>query len=225
MSARNLAHAFGPFAGFRARTAWRHPEWWALALSAAAWSIVVGDAFISSTTPHGTHVADTVAIGALTRAWLLMIFAMMMPLSIMSIRATAERSLWRRRNRAIAGWLLGYTAACLIPGLALSITVIALLGAARSSAEFIAVSIAAAVIWHLTTPRARALMMCHRTQPLAPDGWRADFDCLRYGWTSGVSCSLACGGLMFASWLPGHGPIGVAAMAIAAAIGVVERYR
>ena len=30
---------------------------------------------------------------------------------------------------------------------------------------------------------------------------------------------------MLLSWLAGHGPIDVAAMAIATAIGVVERYR
>ena len=225
MSARSLAYAFGPFTGFRARIIWRHPEWWALALSASAWSIIVTTAFTASTARHQSHPGDPIAIVALTRDWLLMILAMMVPLSVGSIRTTVDRSLWRRRNRAIAGWLLGYMAACLIPGLILSILVIALLGPARSSAVVIALSIAAAAIWHVTTPRVRALMTCHRTQPLAPDGWRADYDCLRYGWTIGVACSLACGGLMFASWLLGHGPIGVAAMAAATAISFVERYK
>jgi len=72
--------------------------------------------------------------------------------------------------------------------------------------------------------RARSLKRGHRTQPLAPTGWRANYDCVRYGWTTGVHCVATCGVLIAACWLLGHGALGLAGMITAMTIGLAERY-
>ena len=78
--------------------AWRRPEWWSLALCAAAWLLMVRRHW------HGIS------------GWMLMTFAMMLPMVVDSIRATAERSLWRRRHRAIAAFLIGYLSLWIVIG-------------------------------------------------------------------------------------------------------------
>ena len=93
----------------RDRVAWRHPEWWTLAISAAAWLLILGTSEVGNAT-HGAHGARVSAVAPNNPlvdagAWLIMIAAMMLPLCVATIRATADRSLWRRRHRAIACWL------------------------------------------------------------------------------------------------------------------------
>jgi hypothetical protein len=56
--------------------------------------------------------------------------------------------------------------------------------------------------------------------PLAPRGWRADRDCLRYGWTVGRHCVMSCGIMMTACVLASHAFV---AMAGVTAIAAVER--
>ena len=228
MIALGMAPAIGALTAFRSRVLWRHPEWWALALSAAAWLMLVSEAVALSTFTHRSHVVGatrSIETLAFARGWLLMVVAMMLPLGVGAIRATADRSLWRRRHRAIAAWLAGYLTACFLPGAVMSIAVAPhLQGRAGVSTAAVALCFAFASLWQVSAWRARALARCHRTRPLAPDGWRADYDCMRYGWTTGVWCFLACGALMFACGLLGHGAPGVAVMAIATGIGVAERY-
>ena len=80
---------------------------------------------------------------------------------------------------------------------------------------------AIAAVWQLAPIRLRALRACHRSVPLAPRGWRADADCLRFGWLTGGQCVLSCWALMLACVLAGHTLL---AMVGVAAIGVAERY-
>lgn len=206
-------------AAIRRRIIWRHPEWWALALSAAAWFVLVSEAAVSSGTTHDAHRGATANV----RDWLLMILAMMLPLSVAAIQATADRSLWRRRHQAIAAWLSGYIGVCLLFGVAFVMS-LRLFGSTVQSSTVVAVSFLIGAAWQLSPARARVLAACHRPQPLAPDGWRANYDCARHGWTTGIWCSLACGPLMFACWTLGHGVPGVCAMVVATTIGVAERY-
>ncbi len=217
------------FVRVRDRVAWRHPEWWALAISAAAWlSIVETTAFGHvAHAAHRAHVTVVDPIDPVVNAggWLLMIAAMMLPLCVASIRATADRSLWRRRHRAIACWLVGYMAPWLLIGLILSLAAtLSFFGAVSRSRSVAAIAFIVAALWQVSPARARALRQCHRVQPLAPAGWRATCDCLRYGWSTGVQCSIACGALMLACWLVGHGLGGLVAMATATIAGLAERY-
>jgi len=151
-----------------------------------------------------------------------MVVAMMLPLVVAAIRATSRRSLWRRRNRAIGGFLIGYLGPWLVLGLAVS----AIAGAVRledrhDPPALAAVGFGIAAAWQVTSVKRRAVWSCHRTAPLAPAGWRADRDCIRYGWDIGKRCLASCWAMMLACVLAGHH---LPTMACVGALGVAERY-
>ncbi len=85
---------------------WRHPEWWALALSLCAWCVLAAKAF----DPHAHHVQMSAGWLAQTLHWLWMTMAMMLPVMLEQVRTVAARSFWRRRNWAIAEFVAGYLA-------------------------------------------------------------------------------------------------------------------
>lgn len=213
--------------------AWRHPEWWSLAASAMAWGLLVARATAAVgsggaghlTHGHGLAMASAgqpLAWATASLDWLLMIVAMMVPLVVAPIRTTAARSLWSRRHRAIGGFLVGYLGAWTLMGLAAS-GLVAVLGVRESLPlpAAAALGFLGAALWQLNPIRDGAVRRCHRTMPLAPSGWRADRDCLCYGWRIGCRCLVSCGALMTACLLASHGML---AMAAAAAVGAAERY-
>jgi hypothetical protein len=221
-------------AGHRAsweRTAWEHPEWWTIALSALAWLAIVARvvSLDGGAGLHGSHAAaETVEHASIASViiggsldWLLMVIAMMLPLVTDAVRTTATRSLWARRHRAIGMFILGYITPWMIAGCA----IIALAGAATSlgpprSWLWVIGGFAAAAFWQLAPVKLRALRSCHRTMPLAPRGWRADRDCLRYGWTIGGRCAISCWAMMMACVLAVHS---IPAMLCASAVATAER--
>jgi predicted metal-binding membrane protein len=154
-----------------------------------------------------------------------MVVAMMPPLVLSAVRATSRRSLWHRRDRAIGGFLVGYLAPWIVAGLAVGLGAAAVAGARgpgdlAAEAVLAAVAFAVAAAWQLTAVKRRAMWSCHRTVPLAPDGWRADRDCVRYGWVIGRRCLLSCWAMMLACVLAGSVPV----MAGMFVLGATERY-
>jgi predicted metal-binding membrane protein len=150
--------------------------------------------------------------------WMWMIVAMMLPVDLNAVRLTANRSLWRRRHRAIAGFLAGYLAPWIPPGLA-----VARLRQPTWTHTPLAAALclAGAALWQRTPMHRRALAACHRSQPLAPVGWRADRDCLRFGGIIGAACLWGSWPLMLGCAFTGHSLI---AMLSGMAIGFVERW-
>ena len=214
---------------FRERIVWRHPQWWVLAAAAAAWAMLVVSALGS---PGGGHHANTAPIHAGGDSWavfrgvshwMLMVVAMMFPFTAGALQATAARSLWRRRHRAMMSWLVGYTMPWLLLGL-VATWLTALAGAVSVSALWITTGFALAALWQTAGMRARTLNASHRTWPLAPSGWPATRDCLRAGGVTSAHCVAACAPLMLACSLLGHGAVGLAAMLGATAVAAVERY-
>ena len=136
---------------------------------------------------HDHHRAASLA----TLHWAAMIGAMMFPLLIGNVRVVANRSLWPRRNRAIALYLTGYLAPWMAYGAA-AISALLYFKIPFSGA----VGLLTAALWQLTGWKRRGLLGCHRTEPLTPSGWRADLDCLRSGWNSAGSCLMSCWALM-----------------------------
>jgi len=203
-------------------------------MSGVAWLILLAepiDASLSGShaSPHHEHLA--LALGASWMAptwiaqllaWFLMVIAMMPPLTVAAIRITAARSLWWRRNRAVAWFLTGYLGPWLAAGTLISIAVAALrLNDWPHMSLVAATAFAVASVWQLTSTKARALRFCHRTAPIAPGGWRANLDCARYGWLIGRGCLLSCWAMMLACVIAGHNII---AMACASAVAVAERW-
>ena len=168
---------------------------------------------------HGSHgIHHMMTFPEELGYWLLMIAAMMLPLILNMIRYTATRSLWARRHRAMAGFVIGYFA----PWLALGIVVAGLRQVTWTHTYIApAMGFAVAALWQLTPIHWRALISCHRILPLAPLGWQADRDCLRFGGAIGLACVTSCWPLMLACMFAGHGLI---AMMGGMALGVAERW-
>jgi predicted metal-binding membrane protein len=207
------------------RLAWRHPEWWSLALCAAAWLALIAStadgAAPQAWARHAIHDAPAASPILDGGRWLTMVVAMMVPLVLEPIRTTAARSLWRRRHQAIGGFLAGYVVPWLLAGLAFAIstwTLSVAIGAAVRSWWPMAFVLAA--VWQLAPAKRRALVSCHETRPLAPHGWPALRDCFSFGWMVGVRCVATCWALMLVCVLGGHS---LTIMAGIAALGAAER--
>lgn len=193
---------------------WLRPEWWCIVLCAICWQQMLAHAVQHGA--HGVHHRMTFTNELLM--WMFMVAAMMLPLNLQSIRTAALRSLWNRRHRAIAGFLIGYLA----PWLMICVGVVALRGNSWTHTYTAAAScFVVALLWQFTPWQQRAMMACHRTSPLAPLGWRADRDCLRFGWIIGGACVISCWPLMFACALTGHHWL---AMTGGMALGIAERW-
>jgi hypothetical protein len=192
---------------------WLHPEWWSELLCGLAWAAMLFHAWQHA--GHEFHRQRTFVSELMW--WMVMVAAMMIPLTIQELSATAAGSLWARRHRAIAGFLAGYFA----PWLVLGIFVACLKNApgTRTYATA-ALAFAIAALWQTTKLHRRALLACHVTEPLAPVGWRADRDCLCFGGTIGSACIGTCWPLMLACAFAGHSLI---AMVGGSVIGVLER--
>src|SRR5918997_1043752 len=88
------------------RFGWRYPEWWVVMVTAVAWMFMAGMSF-----SHASHTGVTPSRGdgQGTLGMVAMVIAMMVPLTLANVRHVALSSLWRRRHRAIAAFLVGYT--------------------------------------------------------------------------------------------------------------------
>ena len=205
--------------------AWQYPEWWTLTLSGVSWAYLWAEGAAETghvTTAAHMHQAGLGILPSQTIVrlgeWMIMVAAMMLPMVVGPIRVTARRSLWRRRHRAIAEFLAGYLAVWIAIGV---FTVIVCGFLAFDPGPMAVAGFLVAAAWGWTAAHRRALAVCHRTVPLAPSGWRADVDCLRYGWTIGKHCAVSCWAVMFACALAGHA---VDVMIVATLLMAAERY-
>lgn len=175
---------------------WKHPEWWSLMLVGLAWGIIGSTA---STHSGHFHYIRPFQVGFLN--WCLMVFGMMVPLVLKPLRWLAFQNFRHRRHRAILLFLIGFMWPWLLAGL-----IAAWLWTLDwSRFSFLASGLfGLAAVWVLVPIRQRALVFCHMTLPLAPSGWKADRDCLRYGILIGASCVVTCGFLMLACVFTGH---------------------
>jgi predicted metal-binding membrane protein len=149
---------------------------------------------------------------------MVMVSAMMLPLSIPTIRLAAARSLWIRRHRAILVFLLAFFLVWLVFGAAavfVQYTMARLTGVNRwGTAAFLV-----AAVWEFAPAKPRAITACERSIPLAPRGWRADRDCVRYGGRIAAYCIVSCWPRMLAMIAAPS----VSTMAVVTLMGVADR--
>jgi predicted metal-binding membrane protein len=211
--------------GLHALDEWlaRHPEWWPLAISLAAWL---------SLAPDGQHEMTPLCAGASPllspfvdafSRWILMTVGMMPPLVVLSVRHVGFRSFRNRRHIAIAEFLAGYLAVWIAAGALLLFLLFAADILAGTERRLVAVlAYGAAIVWQLTPFKRQALWRCHRTVPLAIDRWRTDLSCLRFGASTGVACLSSCWLLMALPVLTAHGML---TMVCLQAAMIHERYQ
>jgi len=228
----NTQAIFSQFVRMKRRS-WAYPEWWTLSLCVAAWLIFLLPFATSVGNVHASHQhsINSLSVSASSTPptnwwaqigwWLVMVVAMMLPMVINPVRNTASSSLWRRRHHAVSVFLVGYIGPWLVFGLIVSLTLFELQRQAWFRRPIaVAATFAIALLWQFTRAKRRSLLACHRTRPLAPNGWRADRDCLRYGWMIGSWCFVSCWPLMLACAFTDHGLL---AMVGVTGIGWVER--
>jgi predicted metal-binding membrane protein len=205
---------------------WRHPEWWITALITLAWSAIVVAQLAPTSLPAGHHhqsdatMAGNEFVGGLLGGSALMVVAMMAPLAIPGSRHVAFASYWHRRYRAQAMFLVGYLGVWTVVAAALTVIAIVASAMAGTTTVLAAATVLAGSV-QLSGEKRRALRRCRRTFPLAPLGWRADRDCIRYGVDFVASCIVTCIGAMAIAAAAGHG---VVAMAVLAGLQLRERY-
>jgi len=198
------------------RIGWRHPEWWVMLVAAAAWAFVV-----ATSLRHAAHAHTVPGVGHGIIATVVMVAAMMLPLVLANVRHVAFSSLWRRRHRAMAAFLVGYLCCWIVAQTVIQGT----LGFLTPSLGWTLVAglaMVTAVLWGVSPGRKRRLKRCGLTVPLAPRGWRADTDCARYGVITGLSCVTTCWALMAAVAAFSHS---VLVMAVVLGVQVSDRYQ
>ena len=218
-----------PAAGL-SRLAAERPEAWVYAASAACWAALLllpGHSEASAFCVGGGRLdALRFAAGAAWAAidwplalahWLLMIGAMMLPMTAMALRHIAMRSFRARRARGQGLFLIGYlavwtAAAPFYLGARLALDSVAAGGLLLPLAG----ALALAASWQATPAKARALRGCHRIVPLPQRGWPGDRACLGYGLEHGRHCLVSCWALMLVPVAAGHHLLPMLAVAAAA---------
>jgi predicted metal-binding membrane protein len=189
-----------PFIADLRRLLWFRPEWpWAL-LAAFAWFLLVltGDLPLQGQ----SHVqSDSTSLSH----WAAMVMAMMLPATLPMVRGIAQLSLWQRRYRAPAVFLISYLLVWVAVG-AVAIAFWALLRPHLSvePTTVSAIVLLCGAVWQLTKWDARFVKRTHREPLLAARGPAADLSCLRYGAYHAGQCVGSCWPLMLAM-VPGHG--------------------
>lgn len=185
----------------------RHPEWWVLLAGAAAWAWMIAIPHPGAAHGgHGGHAAHHAAaapaplgVGALA----VMVLAMMLPLTVASVRHVARSGRWARRHRSIAGFLAGYLGVWMVMMIVLAAT----WSIASSLAGWRAAAVAVttlAVLWEIAPAAWRQMRRSRRGDGLTERGWRGDAACARFGAGAGVRCGSSCWALMAACVAFGH---------------------
>lgn len=183
-----------------------------LSASAGAWLVLI-------VAPERTCHCFTQASGATLRAmfaaqslpsatyaWLLMLVAMMAPMTLPSLRWIRATSFASRRFVSSLLFLAGYAGVWTVSGLVLQALELSVKWAApESPAPALAIGLIA-FVWQASPIKQKCLNRCHGHRPLAAFGVAAARDALFMGVSHGYWCTGSCWAMMlFPMLLPeGH---------------------
>lgn len=188
-----------------------------------AWPALSGEALPTSLCSAGSAAWLTpdwlVTTGP---AWMLMVVAMMLPLSIPALGHLWLSTFAEVRWRAIALFLAGYGATWLMAGWTMkAIEMLVRNAAADLHLPTLATAAVLALVWQVSPAKQCCLNRCHAHPPLAAFGWRAARDALALGLRHGAWCVGSCWALMLLVLLLPQGH--VAGMGVAAVLMFSER--
>ena len=184
------------------RLQWR-PEWRVAAVAAMAWL-----ALLAGFGMHDAHLGpDHSAAGVVAGlpGWLLMVVAMMVPVTLPAVRYVGLNSVRRRRQRAMALYTAVYVGTWALLGItALGIDHLLRAHLGLGDRLLLVLALLAAAGWQLTRAKRRALFACGQTVPLPPFGRRADAGCARYALLHARRCIQSCWAIMLVMVAVGH---------------------
>ena len=154
-----------------------------LCLSAAAWMALVLN---TGGRAMAAHCAAGESVASRAGGWALMLAAMMAPAVVAPVRHVRASSFARRRARAVALFVAGYTAVWMAAGSALM------------AASWVGpvLGIAMTLVWQCSPAKQRCMNRGHAHRELRAFGRAADADALRFGLAHGAWCVGSCWALM-----------------------------
>jgi predicted metal-binding membrane protein len=181
------------------------------AISMVAWAVLLVRPFgVNNHCPIMENSPRAIAAG-----WVLMLVAMMAPLTIPALHHVRFTSLARRRGRAIAMFVAGYGAVWMAGGILFVAIERAALTVAPDSYVPATFAVFAALIWQASPLKQTCLNRCHDNRPIAVFGLEADLDVFHFGLTHGAWCVGGCWALMlFPMLLPEGHLVAMAAVAV-----------
>jgi predicted metal-binding membrane protein len=176
--------------------------------SAVAWVAMV------AVPERACHGSSSQPVSSRALAWLVMLTAMMAPVTLPALYHIRISTFVHRRSRSSALFLVGYglvwTAA---GGLLLAAEIMANRLMPGSFRPAIAVGLVA-FVWQASPFKQRCLNRCRSHRSLAAFGVAADWDALRMGIEHGWWCAGSCWATMLSSMLlPAERVVGMAAVA------------
>lgn len=145
--------------------------------------------------------------------WVVMTGAMMLPLLAPAAKHVHVRSFKRRRLRSQAFLVIGFLATWAAFGFGALALLLAATAWSGAGPWLCVAAMLGAVIWQVSTQRARMMRRCRTAAPLRPHGVTADIDCAGYGASQALACSRTCLPAMYAMSLSPVGHLAALPMA------------
>lgn len=157
----------------------------------------------------------SVSVPSAALGWLMMLVAMMAPMTMPALSFIRSSSFASRRGRMSAFFLAGYALVWMGVGVGMTAFELVLRWILPGSwLPALALGLVA-LIWQASPVKQRCLNRCHSHRPLPAFGWEADWGALRMGLVHGGWCVGSCWALMLLPMLlpVGH-EVGMLAVAV-----------
>jgi|GEM_PF-6369690 Predicted metal-binding integral membrane protein len=202
-----------------------NPHWFILVISAFLWAFyfwqqlsLVG-AHHHQHAHHSEHADGVSSLLNIMFAWMLMVYAMMLPMTSGTIRAIVNRIPISRKLRSLVLFIVGYSLVWLVFGLVLQS-----FSEALYNSQFImtlrnipsaAIAYVLAALLSNARFRMRLLNACGGIWAPRIIGFKADMDVFKIGFHEGIKCVQTCAHIMIAMQIAGHSVIQMAILTVA----------
>ena len=204
-----------------------NPHWFILVISALLWAFNVSQQlglvrahhYHHQHAHHSAHVDGVSSLLKMMFDWMLMVYAMMLPMTSGTIRAIANRIPISRQLRSLVLFIVGYSLVWLAFGLVLQS-----LSEILSNSQFIvalknipsaAIAFVLAALLSNARFRMRLLNACGGIWAPRIIGFKADMDVFKIGLHEGIKCVQTCAHVMIAMQIAGHSFIQMAILTVA----------